>query len=81
MNSTIIELDLSNKNLTKIPDLSIYPNLIKLNISKNKIKNLDNLPQSLQILNCGYNKITQLDNLPHNRQFKSQNYKKVIRKT
>ena len=44
---SITELDLSNKGLTKLPDLSIYPNLKKLNCHYNKLTNLDNLPSTL----------------------------------
>ena len=45
--STITELDLSNKGLTKLPDLSIYTNLKKLNCSSNNITSLDNLPPTI----------------------------------
>ena len=40
--SSITELDLSNKGLTKLPDLSLYTNLKKLDYSKNCIATLDN---------------------------------------
>ena len=45
--SNITELDLSNKGLTKLPDLSIYTNLKKLNCSSNNITSLDNLPPTI----------------------------------
>ena len=61
---TIEELDLSNKNLTVLPDLSKYINLKVLKCNDNKITNLDNLPPGLLELKCLNNKITNLDNLP-----------------
>ena len=57
-------LDLSNENLTVLPDLSKYTNLKVLKCNNNKITNLDNLPPRLQKLNCIGNYITLLDNLP-----------------
>ena len=65
-NNTIEELDLSIKGLTKLPDLTKYTNLKKLNCSENKLTHLDNLPINLTELNCSYNKLTHLDNLPIN---------------
>ena len=35
--SSITELDLSNKGLTLLPDLSLYTNLKKLNCTNNKL--------------------------------------------
>ena len=63
-NLEITELNLSHKNLLECPDLSRYTKLIKLNMSCNKIRYLDNLPSNLKELICDYNQITQLDNLP-----------------
>ena len=51
----ITELDLSNKGLNELPDLSKYTNLKKLNCQGNCIARLDNLPPGLQKLNCCYN--------------------------
>ena len=62
--SNITKLDLSNKGLTKLPDLSLYTNLKKLNCSNNKITRLDNLPSTIITLYCGYNKLTSLNYLP-----------------
>ena len=62
--SNITELDLSNKELTKLLDLSLYTNLKTLYCSNNNITNLDNLPLTLITLYCHNNKITTLDNLP-----------------
>ena len=64
--SQITELDLSNRELTELPDLSMYVNLVTLNCSENNLTQLYNLPPNLKTLDCYWNKITQLDNLPHN---------------
>ena len=55
--SSITELDLSNKGLTKLPDLSKYTNLKKLNCSSNQITSLDNLSLTLIELYCSNNQI------------------------
>ena len=62
--STITKLNLCDKGLTKLPDLSLYTNLKKLDCSCNKIATLDNLPLTLTYLDCYSNQITSLDNLP-----------------
>ena len=62
--SNITEVDLSSKGLTKLPDLSIYTNLKKLNCSTNKLTTLYNLRQTIEKLYCSGNKITSPDNLP-----------------
>ena len=76
--SSITELDLSNKELTELPDLSAYTNLKKLNCSCNKITHIDNLPLSLKYLDCSYNEITHLDNLPGNLTILYCNYNKLV---
>ena len=60
----IIELDLSDKNLTELPNLIRFYKLTKLNISMNKLKELTNLPSILKELNCSSNKITNISSLP-----------------
>jgi len=60
----IIELDLSSKGITELPDLSIYPNLRKLYCYQNNLTKIDNLPNGLEFLECANNLITNLDNLP-----------------
>jgi Leucine-rich repeat (LRR) protein len=62
--SSITELNLSHKGLTKLPDLSKYVNLIKLDCSCNKLRQLDNLSSNLEILHCEFNYLQHLDNLP-----------------
>ena len=60
----IREINICNKNLSILPDLSRFTCLQKLDCSNNQLRRLDNLPSFLQVLNCSYNQITQLDNLP-----------------
>ena len=62
--SIITELDLFNKDLIELPDLSQYTNLKTLDCNNNSITQINNLPLSLTELYCSYNKITSLDNLP-----------------
>ena len=64
----IIELDVSNKNLSELPDISRFTKLQKLSCYNNQITQLDNLPNSLEELYCDNNQITQLDNLPNSLQ-------------
>ena len=63
-NYDVETLDLSDRGLTELPDLSFYKNLKILNCSVNLIKHLYNLPNTLEYLDCSDNKITQLDYLP-----------------
>lgn len=53
--SSITELDLSNKVLRELPDLSKYTNLKILDCSNNNITHLDHLPLSLTTLYCSNN--------------------------
>ena len=52
------ELDLSSKDLKKIPDLKKF-SITKLNLSHNKIKKLDyrKLPSSLEFIDLSYNQL------------------------
>ena len=61
---TVTELDLSNRKLTVLPDLFLYPNLQILHCSNNYLTSLDNLPPTLQELDCFNNQLTSLNNLP-----------------
>jgi hypothetical protein len=57
----IIELDLSNKNLTTLP---ILPHTLqKLNCADNQLTSLS-LPRSLKVLNCSGNQLTSIPYLP-----------------
>ena len=66
LNDDITKLDISNKGLKILPDLSRFTNLKILNCHNNNIKTLNNLPQYLEELNCYDNLIVRLDNLPMN---------------
>ena len=64
---SVIELDISEKQLTHLPDdINKYTNLQKLDCRSNRLTSLDNLPLNLQTLNCSSNYLTSLDNLPLN---------------
>ena len=65
----IVYLNISNKGLDELPDLSNYKNLKYFNCSNNNIKSLDGLPKSIKELNCAHNKLTSLDKLPHSIDF------------
>lgn len=49
------KIDLSNKNLNELPNLSRFYNLKVLNISNNKIKSIQSLPSNLIVLFCNKN--------------------------
>ena len=70
-------LDLSNKNLTVLPDLSKYTKLKVLKCFGNQLTSLDNLPPGLLELYCGYNEITSLNNLPPRLQKLDCSYNKI----
>ena len=53
----VIEIDISYKNLSILPDLSRFTCLQKLDCSCNQIIQLDNLPFSLIKLHCYGNKM------------------------
>jgi Leucine-rich repeat (LRR) protein len=52
-NTTFI--DLSNKHLKILPDLSRFTNLQRLDCKFNRFTHLNNLPKTLTILNCSHN--------------------------
>ncbi len=61
----ITELNISNKNIKGVIDLSKFTHLTKLNCKSNSIKYII-LPNKLIEINCGSNKIKALNNLPKN---------------
>ena len=63
--SKIIKLNLSDRNLTKLPDLSEYINLKELYCGYNNLTSLPELPESLEYLYCSYNNLTSLSKLPN----------------
>jgi Leucine-rich repeat (LRR) protein len=64
LSNDIIELDISNKNLTNLPDLSRFYRLRILCCNINQIRQLPLLPPTLEEFNCSYNQIEQIHNLP-----------------
>jgi hypothetical protein len=58
----IIEIDISNKGLTYLPDLSRFKNLLRLDCSSNKLTMLPplNLCKNLVHLDCSFNELTIL---------------------
>ncbi len=62
------EINVCNRGLTYLPDLSKFTNLQKLNCSHNKLKSLPKLNNTLINLDCGYNKLTKLPKLNENLQ-------------
>lgn len=59
-------LDVSQKNLTYLPDISRFTGLEKLFCYKNLITELPKLPKNLKELNCYGNKLTKIPELPKN---------------
>ena len=64
-NYLIIELDISNKNIYGILDLSYYPNLKILKCYNNQITEIINFPKNIIKIDCSNNNIHNLDNLLH----------------
>lgn len=61
---TIERLEVRLGNLSSLPDLSVYTNLIELDCRNNKLTELPNLPENLRYLDCSENKLTSLPALP-----------------
>lgn len=64
--SNINILDISNKNITYIPDISRFKNLRLLNCSNNNLSSLPPLNETLQELYCSNNRIKILPKLNEN---------------
>jgi Leucine-rich repeat (LRR) protein len=62
----ILAINVSNKNIKSLPDLSRFKNLKQLYCSDNELTSLPNLPQNLETLSCSDNKLTSLPTLPQN---------------
>jgi|688.fasta_scaffold83213_5 hypothetical protein len=56
-------IDISNKNLTYIPSLKQFNNLVDLHCYNNKLTKLPELNNSLKALYCAKNQLTQLPEL------------------
>jgi Leucine-rich repeat (LRR) protein len=62
----ILTIDVSNKNIKSLPDLSRFKNLKTLYCSDNELTSLPTLPQNIKALCCSDNKLTSLPTLPQN---------------
>jgi len=62
-------INVSKCELTHIPNLSRFTNLIELNCSENHLSSLPELPKSLADLNCRSNQLTSLPTLPESLLF------------
>jgi Leucine-rich repeat (LRR) protein len=58
------KIDLSNKNLDELPDLSRFHNLKELHCENNRLTEIPTFP-NLKILYCNYNQLTSLPILPN----------------
>ena len=77
--SNIIELNLSNKQLNELPDLSKYTNLEILDCYNNNLTSLNNLPTTLKKLNCSHNQLVRLPKIPSGLQILSCHYNKLTK--
>ena len=68
LSNDILIIDLSRRELTKLPDLSRFTKLQELYCNCNQLTFIPPLPNSLQILSCYNNKLTYLPNLPNSLQ-------------
>ena len=59
-------IDVSNKNIDYLPDLSRFKHLKQLNCSYNQLTSLPDLNENSQYLNCHHNKLTSLPDLNKN---------------
>ena len=58
------KIDLSNRNITSLPDLSRFYNLHELFVGCNLLTTLPPLPPNLKMLHCSNNLLTSLPTLP-----------------
>ena len=66
LHEDILTIDISNKDITSLPDLTRFKNLTKLDCSYNKLTLLPTLPQNLTKLYCFHNQLISLPTLPQN---------------
>ena len=66
LSEDITILDISDKNIKSLPNLTRFKNLQILRCSNNQLTSLPSLPQNLNILYCFNNQLTSLPSLPQN---------------
>ena len=76
---TIYLLNLSNKNLTKIPDLRNYTKLKILILFGNQIQTIENLQPNLTLLRLSNNNIQKIENLPQSLEYLDLNNNKITK--
>lgn len=72
-----LQLELSGKGIENLDGLQYFNQVWNLQISNNKIKQLENLPLNLTQLNCSNNDITQIDKLPEHLKYLICSYNKI----
>ena len=66
LSEDILIIDISNKGIKSLPDLTRFKNLKELYCDSNELTSLPTLPQNLKELYCYSNKLTSLPTLPQN---------------
>ena len=66
LSEDILTLNVSNRSIKSLPNLTKFKNLQKLICSNNQLTSLPTLPQKLEIFNCYDNQLTSLPTLPQN---------------
>ena len=66
LSKDILTLDISNKGIKSLSDLTRFKNLKTLYCSYNQFTSLPTLPQNLEYLYCNSNHLTFLPTLPQN---------------
>jgi hypothetical protein len=61
---TTSKLDLSNLQLSSLPDLDVFVNVILLKCDNNRLISLPKLPPNLDMIYCNDNQLTSLPELP-----------------
>ena len=73
----ILKLDISDKGIQSLPDLTRFKNLKQLNCSRNKLTELPTLPPNLTELYCYCNQLSSLPTLPENLEVLACNNNKL----
>jgi Leucine-rich repeat (LRR) protein len=68
LDDDVTEIDVANKNLTNLPDLTRFKKLEILRCDNNRLTSLPPLPNNLQKLYCYCNQLKSLPILPNNLQ-------------
>jgi Leucine-rich repeat (LRR) protein len=69
LSEDILTLNISNKGIKSLPDLTRFKNLKTLKCSNNQLTSLPTLPQKLETLSCSNNQLTSLPTLPQNLEY------------